>query len=356
MLTTLRTAPWLHPFNDVVAIDDLLAQLRPTWSLGRIRARLVRVDDETPDTKTFVLRPNRRWPGCRAGQHVGIAVDVDGVRHGRRYSITSAPDERDVAITVKRQPGGIVSGWLHDHARPGLVVTLAPPDGDFVLPSPLPTRILLLSAGSGITPVMAMLRTLTRRSARTEIAFVHVTRDDAQTMFGDELRAIAARMPALALHVHASARAGRFDAATLARLVPDWAERPTWLCGPASFMATFRAHWRAAGRAARLHTESFGLDVGTLSGLNAPDAPADVRCARSERSFTTDGTTSLLVAAERGGLRPRYGCRMGICHSCSVVKRTGTVEDLRTGAVSSEPGERIQLCVSRARGACTLEL
>jgi ferredoxin-NADP reductase len=341
--------------NDVAAIDDLLAGMNATWALGRIKARVVRVHDETPDTKTFVLRPNRRWPGFHAGQHVGVEVEIAGVRHQRRYSIASAPSrERPIAITVKRQPGGKVSGWLHDHLAVGDVVTLAAPGGDFVLPNPLPTRILLLSAGSGITPMMAMLRDLARRSSRTELAFVHVTREPEHTIFGAELRARAAEWAALDLHVHATASAGRFDGDTLSRLVPDWAERPTWLCGPPAFMAAFEARWRAAGIAAQLQTESFG--TASAAPFSTTSAGNEIRCTRSERVFTAAGDTPLLVAAEHGGLRPRYGCRMGICHTCSCVKRSGTVENLRTGEISSEPGERIQLCISRARSDCTLEL
>jgi ferredoxin-NADP reductase len=353
--TALWTNRWLRPLNDVAALDDLLAQLHPTWSVGAIKARVLRVHDETADTRTFVLRPNRRWPGFRAGQHVGIAVDIAGVRHQRRYSISSAPGgDGTIAITVKRQPGGMVSGWLHDHLAPGEVVTLAAPDGDFVLPSPLPTRILLLSAGSGVTPMMALLRDLAGRSARTEIAFVHVTRARASAIFGAELEARAAEWAALDLHVHTTADSGRFDGATLARLVPDWTERAAWLCGPAGFMAAFAALWRAAGRSSALRTESFG--TAPVVAPSGGAATHEIRSTRSERLFTTDGSTPLLVAAERGGLRPRYGCRMGICHSCSCVKRSGTVENLRTGAISSEPGERIQLCISRARSDCTLEL
>jgi ferredoxin-NADP reductase len=352
---TIWTSPWLRPFTDVAAIDDLLAELHPTWALGRIKARVLGVHDETPDTKTFALLPNRRWPGFRAGQHLGLTVEIDGVRHHRRYSITSAPsDEPVVEIAVKRQPGGLVSGWMHDRLAVGDVVTLEAPDGDFVLPSPLPRRILLLSAGSGITPMMAMLRDLARRSARTEVAFLHVARDEAHVIFGAELRARAAGWAALDLRVHLTSRVGRFDAVALDRLVPDWAERPAWLCGPASFMAGCRARWRKAGKESQLRTESFGVELAAPSATGG--AVHEIRCARSERVFTADGSLPLLLAAERGGLRPRHGCRMGICHTCSCVKRSGTVENLRTGAISSEPGERIQLCISRARSDCTLEL
>lgn len=352
LATAILESPWLRPLNDVDAIDDLLSVVHPTWALGRIKARVQDVISETADVKTFVLRANRRWPQFTAGQHVGIVVEIDGVRCERRYSISSAPaGGRTLAVTVKRQPGGRVSTWLHDRIAAGDVLELAAPAGDFVLPNPPPPSILMLSAGSGITPLMSMVRTLAAEPVATSVRFVHVTRDRDAAIFGSELRALAASSPWLDVHVHDSTKDGRFDGAAVARYAPDWAERTTFLCGPAGFMAARRAEWTAAGVEARLQTESFG--AGTLA---ADDTAAEVRCATSERVFTTDGTTSLLVAAERAGLRPRSGCRMGICHTCSCVLRSGAVENLRTGEIVREPGARVQLCIGRARGDVTLDL
>lgn len=353
--TTLWTSPWLHPLNDVAAIDDVLAQLHPTWSLGGIKACVTAVIAETPDIKTFVLRPNRNWPGFRAGQHVGVEVEIDGVRHRRRYSLSSAPCRaRRITITVKSRPGGRVSNWLHDHLHIGATLTLAPPAGEFVVPDQSPGRLVMLSAGSGITPVMAMLRALVRTAAPTDVAFVHVARRPADAIFATELAQLAATDPRVTLHHHFTTEDGRFEPAALARVVPDYHSRPTFLCGPTTFMTAVRAHYETLGSARHLRFESFGAPHDLPA---APDAATrEVRCARSERLFTAGAATPLLVAAEQAGLQPRYGCRMGICHTCSCVKRTGTVENLLTGAVSSEPGERIQLCISRARTDLTLEL
>jgi ferredoxin-NADP reductase len=351
---TLWTTPWLRPLNDVAAIDDLLAQIHPTWSLGRIKARVLAVVDETADVKTFVLRPNRNWPGHRAGQHVGVEVEIDGVRHQRRYSLSSAPSDRRIAITVKRQPGGTVSSWLHARIRAGDALALDPPAGTFTLPTPRPARLLMLSAGSGITPLMAMLRDAADGAAPFDGVFVHVARRPADAIFAPELARLAATRRGLTVHAHHSSTHGRFDVASLAALVPDYADRPTLLCGPAGFMATVREHYVERGIDARLHQESFGAACAADSARTA-DFRA-VRCARSERTFDAAPDVPLLVAAERAGLRPRYGCRMGICHTCTCVKRDGAVENLLTGAISSAPGERIQLCVSRARSDLTLEL
>src|SRR5687767_621537 len=113
-----------------------LDQLHATWSPREIRARVVEVITETPDTKTFVLRPNRHWKGHRAGQYTTVEVEIDGVRVRRCYSIASAPSDAHLRITVKRVAGGRVSPWLHEHVRPGDVLVLGPAAGDFVLEDP----------------------------------------------------------------------------------------------------------------------------------------------------------------------------------------------------------------------------
>ena len=353
LLHRLARSPWLRPLNDVAALDDVLGQIHPTLAFGGIKARVAAVLRETPDTCTFVLEPNWRWPGSLAGQHVQLTVEIDGVRHQRTYSLSDAPTAaREVHVTVKRRSDGRVSTWLHDHLRVGCVVALSPPSGDFVLPDPPPPRLLMVSAGSGITPLMSMLRDLARRRWTGDVVFVHACRTRADAIFGDELAALARRWPALSLHMRYSSESGRLDADALAALVPDSARRHTLLCGPAAFMSAVRAHWHARGLAGRLQWEHFGLPA----AVAPPGAAVAVRCLRSERTFDTTGSEPLLLCAERAGLQPRHGCRVGICHTCQCVKRSGVVENLLTGRVSSEPDEPIQLCISRARSDLVLEM
>lgn len=351
-LPGLLRSPWLRPFTDPVALEDCLQWVNPLWSLGEIRARVEAVIDETADTKTFVLTPNRHWPGHRAGQHVVLQLEVDGVRQQRCFTLSSSPaaSGRRLAITVKR--AGRVTGWMHERLQVGEVLTLSAPAGDFQLPETPPPQILMLSAGSGITPVMAMLRELQVRGFAGDIVFLHSARDAAATIFGAELRQLAARWPSLRLQLHETARGGRLDAAAIARAVPDYAARDTFLCGPAGFMEPLIAVWNGQGLASRLRYERFG--AAPLAPA-ADGAAATVHCARSERLFTA-GVDTLLVEAEQAGLSPRYGCRIGICHTCQCRKVSGTVENLLTGEVSSDAGEMIQLCVSRARSDLVIEL
>jgi ferredoxin-NADP reductase len=352
MLQLLRS-PWLRPLNDLDALDDLLGQVHPTWALGRIKARLVEIREETPDVQSFLLRPNRRWPGFAAGQHVSVALELRGVRHHRTFSLSSAPGDRLLRLTVKRQPGGLVTNAMHERLAVGDVVELSPPAGDFVLPAPLPAKLLLLSAGSGVTPVASMLRDLRQRDPARDVVFVHVCRTPRDAIFAAEREALAAGMPRLRLVTHVTAERGRLDADALVALVPDAAERHTLLCGPASFMAMVQARWEADGGVDRLACERFS---GPVAGPRAPGAPVQVRATRSHCAFTTSGERPLLVDAERAGLAPKHGCRMGICRTCRCRLTSGTVENLRTGEIHAEPGQLIQLCVSVARSDLELEL
>jgi ferredoxin-NADP reductase len=349
----LLGSPWLRPLNDLDALNDLLAQAHPTWSLRRIKARVVEIREETPDVRSFVLRPNRWWPGFGAGQHVTVALEIRGARYHRTYSLSSMPADRFLRLTVKRHAAGRVSNALHDQLAVGDVLVLSPPAGEFTLPPVPPRKLLMLSAGSGITPVMSMLRDLHHRAPDRDVVFVHVCRTPTDAIFADELRTLAASMRDLRLVTHVTAERGRLDADGIATLVPDYAERSTWLCGPASFMEMVQARWDAEGLADRLACERFG---GPVAHQRAAGVPVRVRATRSNHTFTTTGGRPLLVEAEAAGLAPKYGCRIGICRTCRCRMTSGTIENLRTGKLTSELGQVIQLCISAARSDLELEL
>jgi ferredoxin-NADP reductase len=344
-------------------LDRQLAFWRGELGLGTVpglvRARVLEVIVQTPDVRTFVLRPGRGWRRHLAGQYTTVEVEIDGVRHRRCYSISSSPSEghgRRVEITVKRVPGGRVSTWMHANVRAGDVLHLAPPAGDFVLPPAPPPELLLLSGGSGITPVMAILRDLADRDAIADVVFVHHARSAADVAFRGELAAIAARHPGLRVVLHLDddpAGPGRFDEAQLARVVPDFAERATLLCGPAAMMARAEAMWERAGCAHKLQRERFASPPPPPP---TGDQIVRVRLARADRTVAVGGSGTLLEQLERAGLRPPNGCRMGICQTCKCKKTRGSVQNLVTGAISAEPDEEIQLCISTARSDLELSL
>lgn len=346
--------PWVESIVRLSAVEDALATLHPLLSLTQVRARVVRIVDETASTKTFVLQPNALWLGAQAGQFVRVQLEIAGRRVERAYSLSSRPGSRHLAITVKRQDQGLVSRHLHDAVKVGDVLTISQALGEFSLPEELPGKILLLSAGSGITPVMAMLRDLQGRRYPGDVVFLHVCHAPDDLIFARQLAAIAGEFAELSLVVHYSGTAGRLTPQMLALEVPDLAQRSTWMCGPTGFMDAMTGYWEQQGFDALLLSERF---VGApLLPSSAPGAPAHVSMLESGSSFTTQGTEPLLVQAERAGLSPKHGCRIGICRSCQCLKTSGTVENLQTGEVSSTPNELIRLCISTARSDVALAL
>jgi ferredoxin-NADP reductase len=320
------------------------------------RARVVDIVRETADTKTFVLDPGPRWAGHRAGQYATVELEIEGVRTFRCYSISSLPGAPTVALTVKRLPDGRVSQWLHDRLQVGDALGLAPAAGDFVLPDPLPARLLFVSGGSGITPIMSMLRELACRQALTDVVVVHHARRREDVIFGDSLETLARSHPGLRLLVGLSGEAGgRFDEQRLAAAVPDFAERAAFVCGPPGLMGRVEDMWRSAGAGEQLRRERFVAGAPAVT-TTASNERVQLRLAASARSVVADTSASLLDQLERNGVRPAYGCRIGICHTCRCKKRSGSVQNLVTGAVSSAPDEDIQLCISAPRSDLELIL
>lgn len=346
--------PWVESIVRLDAVEDALTTLHPLLSLTQVRARVVHIVDETPTTKTFVLQPNALWAGAQAGQFVRVRLEINGRRVERAYSLSSRPGSRRIAFTVKRQEPGLVSGHLHASVKVGDVLSISQALGEFVLPDVLPTKMLLLSAGSGITPVMSMLRDLKARQYQGDVVFLHVCRAPNDLIFAQQLQALAADFSGLRLAVHYDAQAGFFWPQALAAQVPDLGARSTWMCGPAGFMDAMSAYWVEQGIESELFSERF---VGApVLPSTAPGTPVAVSFVNSGATFTTHGTDPLLVQAERAGLNPKHGCRIGICRSCQCVKTSGTVENLQTGEVSSAPNELIRLCISTARSDVALAL
>jgi stearoyl-CoA 9-desaturase NADPH oxidoreductase len=342
-------------------VDRYVAPFARLWRFEEVLAEVVGVTPETADAVTLTLRPNRNWRGFRAGQHVRLGVEVDGVRRVRCFSLSSSPDRSSglLDVTVKRRPGGLVSGWIHDRVAPGQIVTLSPAEGDFTLPSPLPPHLVFVTGGSGITPVMSMLRTLLGRRYRGRIDLLHFTRRHADAIFARELRERAAAHDAFRLVFAVTGEppsagdlAGHLSEEMLARVAPGWADADAWVCGPTALVDAAGALWERRGRRDRLRVECF------FAASRPPAADAiggTVHFARSGRFVVSDGRP-LLEQAEAAGLAPAFGCRRGICRTCVRTKVSGTVQDVVTGALSTDPDEDIRLCASAPIGPVTLDL
>jgi ferredoxin-NADP reductase len=247
-----------------------------------------------------------------------------------------------------------VSRHLSETARPGLVVGLSPAAGDFVLPDERPERLLLVSGGSGITPVLSMLRTLCDEGHADPVTFLHYARSERSAPYRAELAALTQRHPNVRLvHVYTEGRRrAHFTRAQLNRLAPGMLGAPAFVCGPRPLIDAVAKVWSKEGATDRVFHESFQpARVAPVPG----DASGSVSFRTSATSAPNSGAT-LLEQAEAAGLRPRHGCRMGICHTCTCHKVAGHVRNVHTGELSSaEPGD-IQICVSVPAGDVELDL
>jgi ferredoxin-NADP reductase len=336
--------------------DDYLELINPLWSTQELRGRIERIERETHNAATVVIRPGWEWPGHEPGQYLRIGMVVDGIHHWRAYSLTSDPGREDgcISITPKLVEAGKVSPYLVRHARPGTVVRLGGVEGQFVLGDTPPARPLFISAGSGITPIMSMLRAVARRGALTDAVLLHSARTADDVIFAAELAELDRRHPGFRVHVRLTGEQGRLAPGMLEDLCPDWREREAFASGPGEMLDALSEHWEHEGDVARLHTERFQPIIGTGDAEHGEGGP--IRLITSGVQAHSDGATPILVAGETAGATLPYGCRMGICHTCVGKLCSGQVRDLRTGKVSGQPGEMVRTCVNAPEGAVEIAL
>jgi len=346
----------LAAFSSPLLPDDYLELFNPLWSTRELRGRIEQIEHETPEAATVLIKPGYRWGGHEPGQYLRIGLDIHGVRHWRAYSLTSDPERADglISITVKNVDEGQVSPYLVRRGRPGTIVALGGVEGEFLLPDPLPDKLLFISAGSGITPIMSMLRHLHQRGELGDVVLLHSARRTDEVIFGDELRGLAARHERFILHEQLTADNGRMGPDDLDRLCPDWPERDMFISGPNEMLDAFSEHYEQAGASERLHMERFQPKLGLGDGEEG--SGGTIRFLQSDTEAESDGSQPILVAGEEAGLELPYGCREGICHTCVGELRSGQVRDLRNGKVHGQEGEVIRTCIHAPEGPIEIEL
>ncbi|MGH8105860.1 MAG: flavin reductase family protein, partial [Arenimonas sp.] len=300
----------------------------------------------------FWLKPNARFKGFRPGQHVLLELEINGARHARCFSFSNAPRADGlIRLTIKQKENGLVSAAAHA-LKPGNIVRLSQAQGAFA-PRDQNGKLLMLSAGSGVTPMMSLLQNYVNDNPQRDLVIVHCGHNENDIVFADELRQLATNSPQLKLVLHATKNHGHLDKEKLAAIVPDWNERETLLCGPDGFMQTIETMFAEAGRSDFLQSESFGRRAAPVD----PDATEfEISRENTEQVFTVLSGQSLLDGAEAAGLQPKFGCRRGICRTCQCKKTSGTVTNLLTGQVSGPGEELIQLCISTPQSAVELVL
>ena len=352
---SLALAP--SPFRP--AWDYWRGLLQPGWSPHGNTARLLRREAASADAETLWLKPFQRLRDWQPGQHLTVGFELDGRRLQRSFTLTSLPDQREIAITVRRVAGGRFAEWM-EQAERGARLHLSDPWGGMAFELPEAPQRMLMAAGSGITAAMAQIRAAAARGQMAGLSLAYWVRERAEACFVEELHALQARFPDFRFRLYltgdapsaAHEAAGRLDEATVAALPGSPQGAEVLACGPVGFVARVEALLR--GAAARIATESFTPPV-----LRVPDVPAAtvaLTLRRSGRVLDIPTDTPLLAALEAAGLKPEHGCRQGLCGRCVCAKASGVHVDLRDDSAHAEASTALKLCVSAARTDIAIDL
>jgi stearoyl-CoA 9-desaturase NADPH oxidoreductase len=335
--------------------DDYLEMINPLWTTRELRGKVERVEPQGSEAVSVLIRPGYEWVGHKPGQYVRLGLVIDGRYHWRAYSLTSdpAPDDGLISVTPKKVDSGVVSPYLVEKIRPGEVVRLGEVEGVFTLPEQLPPKILFISAGSGITPIMSMLRSLDRRKELGDVVVIHSVSTREQTMFLSVLEDLDGRHEHMRLDLRLTSERGRMSPGDLDELCPDWREREAFCSGPGELLDALIEHWDDNGDPDRLHFERFQPKI---SGDAGAGEGGQVSFLKSDETTECDGGTPILEAGEKAGLNLAYGCRIGICHTCVGTLKSGKLRDLRSGDVTEPTGQDVRICINTAEGDVELEL
>lgn len=305
------------------------------------------VHQETHDVKTFTFAsPEGKRFAFEAGQYFLFDLEVGGEPESRCYSISSSPRRSNAfSVTVKRVAGGKISNWLHDTLAVGSKVKANGPLGHFIRPNA--KKYLFLSGGSGITPVMAMVRELADTCEPADVVFLHAGRSPKDLIFRDDLACLAARMKGLRLQflpetvlgeTQWPGLTGRISADYMKLAVPDLAERVVMCCGPAPFMAAARSITAELGVPPQNYIEE-SFDAAVIDEIDIPVVEEatirtfQVSFAKQARQIDVSGEQTVLSCAKKAGVKLPSSCSNGVCGTCKSKLVSGTVDMSHNGGI-----------------------
>ncbi|WP_017999027.1 hybrid-cluster NAD(P)-dependent oxidoreductase [Paracoccus sp. N5] len=337
----------------------------------------VMVVPETSDTATFTFRaPSGAYFDYQPGQFVTLDLPVPGGNVQRTYTISSSPSRPlSISVTVKAQAGSIGTRWMLDHLRPGMRLKAFGPAGIFTFVRHEAPKYLMISAGSGITPMMSMTTWAWDSGEMPDIVFVHAARTPSEIIFRQRLEGMADRVPGLQLRFTVEegdpfrtwhGYRGRLNQIMLGLMAPDYLEREVFCCGPEPFMQAVRDMLIALGfDMDRYHQESFGAPVRNESEAPVLDDVVLDDAAGAQITFAASGITAkcaetdtVLAVAKANGLNIPSGCTFGLCGTCKIRKTSGEVHMVHNGGITDDDIEAgyILACCSHPMGAIAVEV
>ncbi|MBK0062313.1 MULTISPECIES: ferredoxin reductase [unclassified Acinetobacter] len=334
---------------DPHAADFWLQKVNPIWSTSRALAQIIEKKQVAKDTISLTLQTNRHVKVGQAGQHHPVKVKINGRLYERSYSLTER--EGHLILTVKKIADGKVSTWLHEQSQIGDLVEIGQPFGDMQLSNQ--PNIILLAAGSGITPMYSLIEQLKRNQQLTQshVKLLYWVKHRDEAAFASEFEQLTVQYPQFDLKIFTTQDTQHDDRLNVTHLaaIENLENTTVYACGPSGFVQTAEELF---GHAQVFMSEAFSLtriadnDTGFIN----------VTLSRSNKTVAIPKGQSILAGLEQANVKPTYGCRMGVCHKCVCQKTEGTTKDLLNASENSEPKNFIKICVSSAKSDLVIDL
>ncbi|MDN5513503.1 ferredoxin reductase [Acinetobacter sp.] len=329
---------WLQKFNSL-------------WSVNQALGKIVQKENAAQNMASLTLQVNRHFKMGQAGQHHPILVEVDGIRYERSYSLTQL-DAQHVLLTVKKVDQGKVSSWLVEQSQVGDILEFGQPYGDMLLPTQAQPMVLL-AAGSGITPMLSLLKALSKtgQMAQAPIQLLYWVKQYADCAFKTRFEKLAEQYPNFSFQVFytqeedAGVRLNQDHAA----LVTNIENSVVYACGPSGFVAQAEQLFA--------HAQSFKSEAFSMSAVENSDIGfVNITLLKSKKVVAIPKGQSILTSLEQQNIKPTHGCRMGICNKCVCNKVEGSTKNLVNGSQNSEPGNVLKICVNSAQSDLVIDL
>jgi len=347
-----------------------LTQVSSAKMNNKLLLRCIAVVDETPDVKTFIFICDPLTKGSYLpGQFITIHPQIDAVVHNRCYTLSSSPSKPDtLSITVKRVDNGIVSNFLHDHFAVGSSVQCTAPAGVFHLHSKVAAKIMLLSAGSGITPVLSMLRFIVDTAQSVDVHFHYSAKTESDLICFEEILLMRKRFNRLTLSVNFTVQQycdftdidtgyGRLSTAMIVKFCPDFMHRDVFVCGPDGFMEKAHKSLLSLGLPTKQYAQE-SFNITTIEPEEEPELCYKVNFSASAIEVNVSANQTILEAAEEAGIYPDYSCMAGVCGSCSSQLMSGDVHAPNAMALDADDLQKglFLPCCSYARSDLEVDL
>lgn len=334
-------------------VDFWLTRLNPLWTFKRPTCKIVEKQHHG-NFVSLTLQCNHLVQLGKAGQHHPVIVEINGRRYQRQYSLSHV-DAHHVRLTAKKLPQGLVSGWLYETAQIGDYIELGTPYGEMHI-DPTIRNIVFLVAGSGITPIYSLVQDLIQKNQiqQHQIQLLYWQKYRTDTVFFDELAQWQQRYPQLSVQCFFTQENQRrpldtrLNTAHLADL--DLTQTQVFVCGSAGFVHDAE---QLCQNALKIQSEAFSLPV---FEPDATQSEVHVTLLKSGKTLLLPSNQPLLDALEQANVKPKFGCRMGICNHCSCHKISGSTRNVLDQTENHEINQELRICVNRATSDLVLDL